>query len=223
MFIYQGRVRDNGSNFNGTGRFKFALVTGTDPTFVTYWSNDGTSANGSEPTAAVSAAVTNGLFTVVLGDSSVAHMTVIDASVFARPNLELRIWFDDGVQGSTALSPVQNLTPAPYAISALNLAGVVQNNVIGVGESATVGGGSGNISSNSFTTVGGGYHNISTGYAAAIGGGYDNVSSNTYTTGAGGFQNNAGAYGTTVSGGYANNSSGPFATVGGGTQNSATG
>jgi hypothetical protein len=27
---YQGRVTDNGTNFNGTGLFKFALVTGTN-------------------------------------------------------------------------------------------------------------------------------------------------------------------------------------------------
>ena len=29
-FTYQGRVTDNGTNFNGSGQFKFALVTGTN-------------------------------------------------------------------------------------------------------------------------------------------------------------------------------------------------
>src|SRR5689334_16281511 len=29
-FTYQGRVTDNGTNFNGQGLFKFALVVGTD-------------------------------------------------------------------------------------------------------------------------------------------------------------------------------------------------
>ena len=160
-FTYQGRVSDNGTNFNGTGQFKFALVTSTNAssqatatahltgsfvtsctvvlggngyttppavsfsggggsgaaatatvsggavtaitvnnagsgytstptviiapppdniTFVTYWSNDGTSVNGSQPTAAVSVGVSSGLFTVVLGDTTLANMTSINAS-----------------------------------------------------------------------------------------------------------------------------------------------
>src|SRR5580698_2553888 len=29
-FTYQGRVTDNGTNFNGTGQFQFALVTSTN-------------------------------------------------------------------------------------------------------------------------------------------------------------------------------------------------
>src|ERR1035437_4724263 len=88
--------------------------------YTTYWSNDGTSSAGSEPAAAASVAVTNGLFTVVLGDTTLANMTVIDASLFTQPNLQLRIWFNDGVSGSAGLSPLQNLTPTPYAIQALN-------------------------------------------------------------------------------------------------------
>jgi hypothetical protein len=200
MFTYQGRVTDNGTNFNGSGLFKFALVTSTNTssqatataqltgsfvtsclvnssgsgytsppavtfsggggsgaaatatvsggavtainissagsgytsaptvtiapppdgtTYVTYWSNDGTSANGSEPAAAVGASVNNGLFTITLGDTKLANMMAIDASLFAQANLQLRIWFNDGVHGSAALSPAQNLTPAPYAVQAL--------------------------------------------------------------------------------------------------------
>jgi hypothetical protein len=39
---YQGRIVDNGTNFNGTGLFEFALV---NPGATTnYWSNDGTTA-----------------------------------------------------------------------------------------------------------------------------------------------------------------------------------
>src|SRR3989442_1769246 len=89
VFTYQGRVTDNG-----------------------------TSVNGSEPSAAVSVGVTSGLFTVVMGDATIPNMVAIDASLFAQPNLQVRIWFNDGVHGSAALSPAQNLTPAPYAIMA---------------------------------------------------------------------------------------------------------
>jgi hypothetical protein len=209
-FTYQGRVTDNGTNFSGTGLFKFALVTSTNTssqatatatrsgsfitsyavtsggsgytaaptvtitggggsgatasatvsggvvtainpvsagtgytstptvtvvpppdatTYVTYWSNDGTSVNGSEPADAISASVNNGLFTMVLGDTQVANMMAIDPSLFTQPKLQLRIWFNDGVHGSVPLNPAQSLSPAPYAIQALtantasNLAG----------------------------------------------------------------------------------------------------
>jgi hypothetical protein len=94
--------------------------------YTTYWSNDGTSSAGSEPTAAVSVVVTNGLFTIALGDTTIANMAAINTSLFTQPNLQLRIWFNDGVNGWAALSPVQNLTPAPYALiaqSASSLAG----------------------------------------------------------------------------------------------------
>src|SRR6266850_1000440 len=158
MFIYQGRVLDNGTNFTGVGLFKFALVTSTNtsrqatatanvnggfvtsynvidggsgystapavtisggggsgatatasvsggavtgiaannpgsgytstPTvaiaappnslfYTTYWSNDGTSVAGSEPSAVVSLSVANGLFMVVLGDTTLGNMTAI--------------------------------------------------------------------------------------------------------------------------------------------------
>ena len=55
-------------------------------------------------------------------------MTALNASLFTQPNLQLRIWFNDGVNGSAVLSPLQNLTPTPYAImsgSASNLLGTV--------------------------------------------------------------------------------------------------
>jgi hypothetical protein len=205
VFTYQGRVLDNGTNFNGAGQFKFALVTSSnannqatatavmggssphefvenfanlyggsgytnaptvtisggggsgaqasatisggvvtainiinpgsgytsaptvtiaapplDISYITYWSNDGTSTNGAEPTSDVSVNVANGLFTVVLGDTTIANMTAISASLFSQPNLQLRIWFNDGVNGSAALNPLQNLTPSPYAVFADN-------------------------------------------------------------------------------------------------------
>jgi hypothetical protein len=207
-FTYQGRVFDNGTNFEGAGQFKFALVTSTNtsstatanatvsgrfvtlidvtfggngyvappaisliggggsgaaanatissgavtsitvtnpgsgyssaPTviiapppanfdYTTYWSNDGTSVNGSQPTAAVGVGVSGGLFTVLLGDTNLANMTAIPMVVFtAQPGLQLLIWFNDGLNGFAALNPPQDLTPTPYAAmadSASNLLG----------------------------------------------------------------------------------------------------
>ncbi len=210
VFTYQGQVLDNGTNFNGTGQFEFALVTSNNanhtatataninmagpvtgiainnigngyliapavtisggggsgatahatlsgssvmvitvdnggsgyfmpPTvtiapppanisYTTYWSNDGSSMNGSEPLFPVSVAVSNGLFTVALGDTSLASMSAISAALFNQPGLQLQIWFNDGTQGFAALNPVQNLTPAPYAVfanTASNVSGIV--------------------------------------------------------------------------------------------------
>ncbi len=117
---YQGRVLDHGTNFNGAGQFKFALVTSAGSTYVNYWYNDGSSLTASEPAAAVAVSVSNGLFTVALGNTSLANMTAIPVSLFtSQPNLQLRLWFNDGVNGFAALSPVQNLTPAPYAADLL--------------------------------------------------------------------------------------------------------
>jgi hypothetical protein len=206
-FTYQGRVMSNGTNFTGTGQFKFALVTATNVaatataaanppsggfitlinvtfggngyvtppavtisggggsgaaaiasvsggavtsitvnnpgsgysstplvtvapppptvTYSTYWSNDGTSANGSEPATAESVPVNNGLFTARLGDPTQTNMSAFPAGLFLLPNLELRIWFNNGVSGFAALSPTQPLSAAPYAMAAANLTGTV--------------------------------------------------------------------------------------------------
>jgi len=80
LLNYQGRVAVGAVNFNGSGQFKFALVN-TNGT-VTYWSNDGTSNAGSQPTAAVTLTVTNGLYSVLLGNlgsSSGPVMTALPA------------------------------------------------------------------------------------------------------------------------------------------------
>ncbi len=136
-FTYQGRLTAGGTNFSGTGFFKFALVTGTNAVYTTRWSNDGTSSAGSEPLAAVSVPVNAGLFAVVLGNTALANMTAIDPAIFAQPALQLRIWFNDGVHGFAALDPPQSLTPAPYAIfaSSANAAGLT-----GTIPAATLGG-----------------------------------------------------------------------------------
>jgi hypothetical protein len=106
----------------GAGYTSTSLVTIAPPpgenSYVTYWSNDGTSVAGGEPSASVSVAVSDGLFTVDLGDTTVPNMMAIAASLFTQTNLQLRIWFTDGVNGWAALSPVQNLTQTPYAVNA---------------------------------------------------------------------------------------------------------
>jgi hypothetical protein len=102
---------DSTGNGNYTSAPTVLIAPPLDASYTTYWSNDGTSVAGSEPSSAIDVAVDNGLFTVVLGE----NMTGMTASLFTQPNLKLRIWFNDGAHGFAALEPAQNLTPAPYA------------------------------------------------------------------------------------------------------------
>jgi hypothetical protein len=119
---YQGRVQVSGAPFTGTGYFKFAIVNQAGNT--TYWSNDGTSSGGSEPTTAVPLPVSNGLFTVLLGDTSLDGMTQqLSATVFSGYDRYLRIWFRAGGSGAfTRLTPDTPIAAVPYALQAQHAA-----------------------------------------------------------------------------------------------------
>jgi Chaperone of endosialidase len=121
-------VTHGGSGYTGTPTVTVAPPT-TQIVYTTWWSNDGTSVNGSEPASAVNVSVNQGLFTVILGNTALPNMTAIPASIFNMvPNLQLIIWFNDGARGFAMLTPPQLLTPVPYsafALSASNLLGTV--------------------------------------------------------------------------------------------------
>ena len=114
---YAGQVAVNGQPFNGQGLFKFALVNADGN--ATYWSNDGTSANDSEPVAHVSIPVNGGLYSLLLGNTAMSGMGAIDPQVFAEhSDAKLRVWFSDGVNGFQQLSPDRPFASVPYAFSA---------------------------------------------------------------------------------------------------------
>ncbi len=119
LINYQGRVAVGTVNFDGSGQFKFALVN-ADGT-ATYWSNDGTSAAGSQPADAVTLSVTKGLYSVLLGDATLPNMTVVPAAVFTNPDVRLRVWFSDGMNGSQLLTPDQRIAAVGYAMMAGNV------------------------------------------------------------------------------------------------------
>lgn len=116
LINYQGRVVVGGTNFSGTGQFGFALVSGTGGA-TTYWSNDGTSAGGSQPASAVSLPVSSGLYSVELGDTTLANMTALPYSVFANSDVRLRVWFNDGSHGWQQLAPDQRIVSVGYAMT----------------------------------------------------------------------------------------------------------
>lgn len=136
---YQGRVAVSGTNFSGTGYFKFALVNSNGS--QTFWSNDGTSTAGSAPTAAVSIPVSSGLYSVQLGDTTVPNMTPVPAAVFANnPDVHLRVWFNDGTNGFQLMTPDQKIAAVGYAMMA---ASVPDGSITAAKLAAGVGGGGG--------------------------------------------------------------------------------
>ncbi|MGC9941674.1 MAG: tail fiber domain-containing protein [Verrucomicrobiota bacterium] len=111
-------VNNPGSGYTSTPTVTVAPPP-ADIVYTPAWSNDGTSTSGNDPqpSAAVSVSVSNGLFTVLLGNSSLSNMTAIPGSIFQTPNLQLLIWFNDGTHGFSLLPP-QILTATPYAVQA---------------------------------------------------------------------------------------------------------
>ena len=114
---YAGQVAVEGEAFEGNGLFKFAIVNDSGST--TYWSNDGTSNAGSEPTASLSVSVNGGLYSVLLGNSAIQGMNAIDPTVFQQyADAKLRVWFNDGTNGFQQLTPDRSFASVPYALSA---------------------------------------------------------------------------------------------------------
>jgi hypothetical protein len=111
LITYHGRVQSGGEDFNGVGRFKFAIVAGGVTATEPAWSNDELDLSG-VPEDSVNLPVSEGLFTAVLGQS----MNPLTPSIFTNANLHLRVWFNDGVNGFQQLSPDQRLTTTPYAM-----------------------------------------------------------------------------------------------------------
>lgn len=145
----------------GSGYTSVPTVTIAPPPpaiiYSTYWSNDGSVSGESEPATSVGVQVVDGLFTARLGDPALANMTALPATLFAQPDLELRLWFNDGVSGFAALDPVQPLTAAPYARHAAQFSGMVSNaSLAGTYGNALTFSNAANSFTGSFTGDGGG-------------------------------------------------------------------
>ncbi|NCA82257.1 MAG: hypothetical protein EOM72_05875 [Opitutae bacterium] len=124
MMSYQGRVTAGGTNVNGMGYFKFALVDSTGN--VLYWSHDGTTVFPPpfEPDTSVPLTVADGLFAVMLGGDA---MNAMHNSVFLNNDAHLRVWFSEDDVAFTQLTPDQPLGSVGYAA----MAAQVSNGAIG--------------------------------------------------------------------------------------------
>lgn len=156
---YQGRVTVGGTNLTtNAAKFKFALVN-SDGTAV-YWKNDGTTTTN-EPSGAVSVAVAKGLYSTLLGDTTLSNMASLSSSVFTNENVNLRVWFSaGGTNPFVQLAPDQRIGAAGYALRAAaadavsisNLAGNL--NVEGTLNALKVVGGSNSVSTGTLSAVG---------------------------------------------------------------------
>ncbi len=106
---YQGLVKDNGQPYTGTGYFTFSVTNTSTGDGTPYWSSN-----------EVALTVSDGLFDVLLGDTSLEGMTALDGSVFAETATYLRVWFSttSPVESDDALEPNQRIASVPYALRA---------------------------------------------------------------------------------------------------------
>ena len=114
LLNYQGHLTVGGPNFDGAAQLKFALVNGTGT--VTFWSNDNSSSGGAEPAQSVPLTVTQGLFTVMLGDASLPNMQPVPSGAFTNADTRLRIWVATGTNAFQLLAPDQRLGAVGYAM-----------------------------------------------------------------------------------------------------------
>lgn len=117
MLNYQGYVETTtGVPINGPGFFKFAIVNQAGN--ITYWSNDGSSTIGNEPTDAVEIPMTNGNFTLKLGDPDLANMNVLDTTPFEEENIYVRVWFSESGSSFQQLAPDTRIASVGFAFKA---------------------------------------------------------------------------------------------------------
>lgn len=116
MVPYSARVAIDGEYRTGPALAKFALVnaTGTE----SYWSNDGSSVDGSEPALPVEVSLDRGRFTLSLGDPSRAGMTALPATALAHDELYLAVWFSGDVVSFERLEPDSRILPVFTALRA---------------------------------------------------------------------------------------------------------
>lgn len=87
--------------------------------YTTFWSNG---------VGSVSLPVVKGLYSVMLGDASLAGMAALPDAVFTNSDMRLRVWFDAGA-GMKRMSPDLRLGSAGYAVVAGTAQGVAAGGI----------------------------------------------------------------------------------------------
>lgn len=109
---YQGRITAGGSDFTGSGRFKF-VIHGWEG--VWWANNDSNPANTNQPGGYVTIQVNNGLFSVELGNTDISGMAAINGITLQQDGLLLRTWFSTNGTTFEQLSPDVSILPCDLA------------------------------------------------------------------------------------------------------------
>lgn len=121
-------VQNTGSGYSDNPTVTIAAPT-SGQVASTLWSNDGTSTTGNEPTGGITIPVSGGVFTIHLGDPTVATMAALPVAIFTNQPMYLRVWFNDGANGFEQLSPDTLLPTAGFSMVAATLANGVPDSV----------------------------------------------------------------------------------------------
>jgi len=115
ILTYQGSLAVDRAPYTGTAYLKFSIADITGTTNI--WIHDGSFTE--EPGNSITTSVSNGLFTVNLGDTNVPNMAApIPSLAFANMPLYLRIWVSTNDTDFQLLTPFTRLTAAPFALDA---------------------------------------------------------------------------------------------------------
>lgn len=119
-FSYQGMIKANNQAYTGPGYLKLAILNNEKTSVL--WSNDGTVGLGSNPNnlptpaGSVQVNVTDGVFSIQVGDEAVPNMTPLDNAVLVSDKtLRLRIWFSTDGINFEQLNPDQKLADLTLA------------------------------------------------------------------------------------------------------------
>ncbi|MFH1830412.1 MAG: tail fiber domain-containing protein [Pseudomonadota bacterium] len=114
---YQGVMYLDDVLYDGQGDFKLVI---TDSSGVSLWSNDLTSVDGGEPTGSITKTLNQGVFSIILGDTTIQGMAAFDPIIFdTAETVYLKVWFDGGY-GFSEFTPPMRITSVVYALNAGN-------------------------------------------------------------------------------------------------------
>jgi len=135
LLNYQGNVKDSlGVPVNGSGYFKFAILNQAGDT--AYWLNNGAIADFpatiQSPPNAVSLPVSDGVFSVQLGNTNLTNMAALTQTVFDNSAIYLRVWFSiDNINFEQLSNDIQ-IVSSGFAFKAAVADQVAQNAVTSV-------------------------------------------------------------------------------------------